>query len=175
MEKDLRRTPKVVQDTLEMDRKIVEIVQRYRYMRECVVIGRGYNYATAFETALKLKELTYTIVESYSSADFMHGPLAVLEHGFPVIVIAPSGKTEKELHRFIETLDQLKAEVIVISDNQEMLANTHVPLRLPVSMPEWLSPISAIVPGQLFAMHLAAVRNYDLDKPRGIKKVTETK
>ena len=174
MEKDLQRIPRVVMDTLAMDNKIAEIVQRYRYMRECVVIGRGYNYATAFETALKLKELTYTIVESYSSADFMHGPLAVLEHGFPVIVIAPSGEMEKELQRFIETLDQRKAEVIVISDNQEMLENAHMPLRLPVSVPEWLSPISAIVPGQLFAMRLAAVRNYDPDKPRGIKKVTKT-
>jgi glucosamine--fructose-6-phosphate aminotransferase (isomerizing) len=158
-----------------MDRTIEGIVQRYRYMRECVVIGRGYNYATAFEMALKLKELTYTIVEPYSSADFMHGPLAVLEHGFPVIVIAPSGVMKHELKRFIETLDKRKAEVIVISDDREMLADAQVPLELPVRVPEWLSPIPAILPGQLFAMRLAAVRNYDPDSPRAIQKVTETK
>ncbi|MEZ4660625.1 MAG: SIS domain-containing protein [Caldilineaceae bacterium] len=59
------------------------VAQRYRYMRDCVVIGRGYNYATAFELALKLKELTYSIAEPYSSADFLHGPLALIEPGFP--------------------------------------------------------------------------------------------
>jgi len=175
MEADIQRVPEVIQQTLLMDKTIEGIVQRYRYMRECVVIGRGYNYATAFEMALKLKELTYTIVEPYSSADFMHGPLAVLEHGFPVIVIAPSGVMKPELKRFIETLDLRKAEVIVISDNQEMLADAQVPLELPVQVPEWLSPIPAILPGQLFAMRLAAVRNYDPDKPRAIQKVTETK
>jgi glucosamine--fructose-6-phosphate aminotransferase (isomerizing) len=172
---ELEAAPEVTRQTLSMDGAIAGMVQRYRYMHECVVIGRGYNYATAFELALKLKELTYTVVEPYSSADFMHGPLAVLEHGFPVIVIAPSGAMKAELKRFIETLDQRRAEVIVISDDGDMLANAQVPLELPRAVPEWLSPITAILPGQLFAMRLAAVRSYDPDKPRAIKKVTETK
>ena len=172
---EIGKIPQVVRETLSMDKTIAGIVQRYRYMRECVVIGRGFNYATAFEMALKLKELTYTVVEPYSSADFMHGPLAVLEHGFPVMVIAPSGVMKPELKRFIETLDQRMAEVIVISDDQDMLDNAQVPLELPRAVPEWLSPITSILPGQLFAMHLAAVRNYDPDKPRAIRKVTETK
>ncbi len=72
-------------------------------MQSCVVIGRGYNYATAFELALKLKELTYTIVEPYSSADFMHGPLAMVAPGFPVIVIAPSGGMLDEMKAFMVT------------------------------------------------------------------------
>ena len=76
-------------ETLKLSDEIGQIVERYRYMNECVVLGRGYNYATAFELALKLKELTYTIAEPYSSADFMHGPLALIEHGFPAIVVAP--------------------------------------------------------------------------------------
>ena len=77
-----------------------------------MVIGRGYNYATAFETALKLKELTYTLVEPYSSADFLHGPLAMLEPGFPVIVIAPSGLMAGEAVGFTRTLRERQAEVI---------------------------------------------------------------
>lgn len=77
--------------TLAMNDAVAEIAPRYRYMQRCVVVGRGFNLATAFETALKLKEMTYTIVEPYSSADFLHGPLAMIEQGFPVILIAPSG------------------------------------------------------------------------------------
>ena len=172
---DLRQIPEYVASTLTIDTRVVEIVQRFRYMRECVVIGRGYNYATAFEIALKLKELTYTIVEPYSSADFLHGPLALIEHGFPVLMIAPSGKMLPEMKEFISTLQVREAEVIAISDDDEMLEMAHIPLALPVKVPEWLSPITAIIPGQLLAMHLASIRNYDPDKPRGLRKVTETR
>ena len=137
-------------------------------MNDCVVIGRGYNYATAFELSLKLKELTYTIAEPYSSADFMHGPLALIEHGFPAIVVAPSGKMLPEMKEFISVLGKREAETIVISDDAEALQMARIPLAMPNALPEWLSPIAAIVPGQLFAMHLAA------DHPRGLRKVTET-
>jgi len=171
---DLERIPEVVSETLSMEASIAEIVPRYRYMRDCVVIGRGYNYATAFEIALKLKELTYTIVEPYSSADFLHGPLAVIEHGFPVIVIAPSGDMSAEMGRFIRTLKLRQAEILVISDAAEILDLAHIRLQLPVPVPEFLSPLTAVLPGQIFAMHLAAIRNYDPDKPRALRKVTET-
>jgi glucosamine--fructose-6-phosphate aminotransferase (isomerizing) len=143
-------------------------------MRDCVVIGRGFNYATAFELALKMKELTYTIAEPYSSADFMHGPLALIEHGFPAIVIAPSGILLPEMQSFIRTLREREAEVIAISDDAATLASARVPVALPRSVPEWLSPLLTIIPGQLFAMHLANVRDYDPDHPRGLRKVTET-
>jgi glucosamine--fructose-6-phosphate aminotransferase (isomerizing) len=172
---EIERIPKVVRETLNIDSQVVGVVQRYRYMRECVVIGRGYNYATAFELALKLKELTYTIVEPYSSADFLHGPLAVIEHGFPVMVIAPSGIMISELKEFVTKLDQRKAEVIMISDDEGAQEAAQVRLKLPVKVPEWLSPVTSIIPGQLFAMHLAALRNYDPDNPRALSKVTETR
>ena len=172
---EIEKIPQVVSETLKTDLQIAGVVQRYRYMRECVVIGRGYNYATAFEIALKLKELTYTIVEPYSSADLMHGPLAVIEHGFPVLVIAPSGDMISELRGFVSKLDQRKAEIIMISDDKEILEAAQVRLRLPVKVPEWLSPVTSIIPGQLFAMHLAALRNYDPDRPRALRKVTETR
>ncbi len=171
---DLGKIPDIISETLSMEASIAEIVPRYRYMRDCVVIGRGYNYATAFEIALKLKELTYTIVEPYSSADFLHGPLAVIEHGFPVIVIAPSGDMSTEMGRFIRTLKGRQAEILVISDVAEILDLAHIRLQLPVPVPELLSPLTAVLPGQIFAMHLAAIRNYDPDKPRALRKVTET-
>ena len=166
--------PDAVAATLAMQESIAAVAPRYRYMSRCVVIGRGYNYATAFETALKLKELTYTIVEPYSSADFLHGPLAMLEPGFPVIVIAPSGEMAGEAVGFVHTLRERQAEVIAISDDAGVLAAARVPLALPSAAPEWLSPLTAIVPGQLLALHLAHTRDFDVDAPRAIRKVTET-
>jgi len=171
----LRQVPQVVGATLSMNDEVARISQRYRYMRDCVVVGRGYNYATAFELALKLKELTYTIAEPYSSADFLHGPLALIEHGFPAIVIAPSGVTLPEMLGFMRSLKEREAEIIGISDSQEALQLADVPLALPQPVPEWLSPIPAIIPGQLLAMYLAHVRNYDPDHPRGLRKITETR
>jgi glucosamine--fructose-6-phosphate aminotransferase (isomerizing) len=171
----LEQIPDTVTTTLGMETEIARVTERYRYMRDCVVIGRGYNYATAFELALKLKELTYTIAEPYSSADFLHGPLALIEHGFPAIVIAPSGVMLPEIQDFIHTLKQREAEVITISDDKDTLALARIPLKLPGAVPEWLSPITTIIPGQLFAMHLAYVRDYDPDHPRGLRKVTETR
>jgi glucosamine--fructose-6-phosphate aminotransferase (isomerizing) len=172
--KALMAVPDAVERTLSMNAVVAAAAPRYRYMQRCVVVGRGYNYATAFETALKLKEMTYTIVEPYSSADFLHGPLAMIEKGFPVVVIAPSGLMAAEMADFAGTLRERGAEVIGISDDAELLKAARVPLALPAPVPEWLSPITAIVPGQLLAMHLAHTRDYDIDSPRGIRKVTET-
>ena len=81
--KELASVSKWAEQTLALDEEIAQMAQRYRYMSQCVVLGRGFNYATAFEWALKLKELTYVIAEPYSSADFQHGPIAMVEGGFP--------------------------------------------------------------------------------------------
>ncbi len=170
----LEQIPAAVEATLALNEEVAACAERYHTMRYAAVIGRGFNYATAFETALKMKELSYAIVEPYSSADFLHGPLALLEPGFPVVVIAPAGKVQAEMGRFMETLDGRGAESIVVSDRPELLARGHVPLALPVSTPEWLSPLTAVVPGQLLALHLAQERGYDVDRPRAISKVTET-
>jgi glutamine---fructose-6-phosphate transaminase (isomerizing) len=170
----LQAIPAAVAKTLEMEDLIGQIAPRYRYMERSVVIGRGYNYATAFELALKMKELTYSIVEPYSSADFLHGPLAMIERGFPVIVIAPSGRMQAGLQELVITLQKREAEIISISDDPQILAGSRIPLGLPVTVPEWLSPMTSILPGQLLAMHVAHARDFEVDAPRGLKKVTET-
>jgi glucosamine--fructose-6-phosphate aminotransferase (isomerizing) len=171
----LQQAPQAVASALTMNDLIAQVAPRYRYMERCIVIGRGYNYATAFELALKLKELTYTIVEPYSSADFLHGPLALIEPGFPAVVIAPSGAMTMELQSFMRTLQERKAEIISISDDPATASLGRIPLTLPVAVPEWLSPLTAIIAGQLFALHLAHTRDYDVDRPRGLRKVTETR
>jgi glucosamine--fructose-6-phosphate aminotransferase (isomerizing) len=170
----LKEIPEQVRQTLALGPSIKQTAERYRYMRVCVVIGRGYNYATAFELALKIKELTYVMAEPYSSADFMHGPVAVVEEAFPTIVIAPSGMMLDEMKEMMGKLRARGAELIAISDDAPTLALARTPLKLPVSVPEWLSPLVSIIPGQLLAMSLAYVRDYDIDRPRGLQKVTRT-
>ncbi len=170
----LMQMPDRMAQVFEIEQDIPRVAERYRYLSACVTVGRGYNYATAFELALKLKELTYTVVEPYSSADFLHGPLALVQHGFPVIVIAPSGKMLPEMREFMATVKGRQAELLIISDDDATLADARIPLRLPEGAPEWLSPLITILPGQLLAMYLAAARDYDIDQPRGIHKVTET-
>ncbi len=164
-----------VREALELDSQIAQVAQRYRYMQQCVVLGRGYNYATAFEWALKLKELTYLIAEPYSSADFQHGPLAMVGPGFPVFAIAARGAVLGSMLELLETLRRsLSAELLVISNSTSALALAHTPLRLPEDMPEWLTPLVSIVPAQLLTYYLTLAKGYDPDHPRSIHKVTET-
>ncbi len=174
MLESIRKLPEWIEAALQMQDLISQVTERFRFMRDCVVIGRGYNYATAFEFALKLKELTYTLVAPYSSADFLHGPLAMIDRGFPVFVFAPQGMMSPEMDEFVDTLNEHQAEVIALTDSPELLEKSRIPLKFTVSVPEWISPITSIVPGQLFAMHLAHVRDIDVDRPRSLHKVTKT-
>ncbi len=171
----LERVPAALAGALDACVDMAPGVERYRYLERMVVIGRGFNYATAFELALKLKELAYVTAEPYSSADFRHGPIAVVQDGFAVLLIAPGGRTAADQRALIAVLQQRRAELLVISDLRELLAGAHTPLPIPKGLPEWLSPLACAVPGQLFARHLAAVRDCPLDTPRGLNKVTRTR
>jgi glucosamine--fructose-6-phosphate aminotransferase (isomerizing) len=170
----LRRVPDAVEAALSLEEAIALAAQRYAHVTQCVVLGRGYNYATAFEIALKLKELAYIVAEPYSSADFRHGPVAIVEHGFPVIVVAPQGAVYDDIFALTRKLADRDADLAVVSDRDEALELGRVSLRLPVALPEWLSPFTCIVPGQLLALHITLAKGYDPDHPRGLTKVTET-
>lgn len=172
---ELASVSRWAEQALALDHQIAEMAQRYRYMSQCVVLGRGFNYATAFEWALKLKELTYLIAEPYSSADFQHGPIAMVEGGFPVLAVAPGGKVYESMRDMLTRLrKEREAELVVISDAPETLALAQSPIELPSPIPEWLTPVVSILPAQLFACHLTEVKGYDTDAPRNITKVTET-
>jgi len=171
----LRGVPDAVAAVLEGHDEVRQRAERYRYMAHSAVIARGYNYATAFEIALKLKELTYCEATPYSSADFMHGPFAILERGFPLIVAAPGGEMLPSVAELVERARAREAELVIISDQEALLARAHTPLRLPVSLPEWVSPLTAIIPGQLLAYYLALTKGLDPESPRGLHKVTETR
>jgi len=173
--RDLEKVPAWIDEVLKQDAAIARMAERFRYMRQCVVLGRGFNYATAFEWALKMKELTYVVAEPYSSADFQHGPIAMVEGGFPIMAVAPRGKVFDSMLEMLTRLRQEHdAELVVISDNERALALAQSPIHLPADVPEWLTPLVAIVAAQLFACHLTEVKGYDPEKPRSITKVTET-
>ena len=125
----LAALPEAVAATLSLAETIRGQVERYRYLDSCAVIGRGYNYATSFEAALKIKELTYTSANPYSSADFMHGPIAVVGSGYPVLLCAPSGAVLDDMRVMAATLRERGGEVVVISDDEELLALAHTPIR----------------------------------------------
>jgi glucosamine--fructose-6-phosphate aminotransferase (isomerizing) len=171
----LHQVPGWIREVLSLDAKISRIAERYRYMSHCVVIGRGYNYATAFEWSLKLKELTYVVAEPYSSADFRHGPIAMVDRGFPVMAVNPGGQVYTDILALLQRLrEDHHAELLVISDQDQALELAQSPLPLPEGIPEWLTPLVAIVPAQLFAYHLTRAKGFDTEQPRAIHKVTET-
>jgi len=173
---ELEQVSAWAQDVLTHDQKIAQAAQRYRYMQQCVVLGRGYNYATAFEWALKLKELTYVAAEPYSSADFKHGPLAMVDSGYPVFAISPQGKVFDSMQGTLKHLkNDLSAELVVISNSLAALELAEVAIPIPDEIPEWLTPLIGIIPAQLFAYHLTLAKGYDPEQPRTITKVTETR
>lgn len=172
--KDLARVPQAMQRAFLDLEPAVEHVERYRYMSHCNVIGRGYNYSTTFEVALKVKELTKVVAEPYSSADFRHGPVATVTRGFPVIVVAPQGAITQDMLDLIAQLKKLGAELLVISDDPQHLSIANLPLPIPPGLPEWLTPLVAVLPGQLFAMRLTIEKGFNVDAPEGLTKVTET-
>ncbi len=173
---ELAQVAEWAKSALSQDQKIAHAAQRYRYMQQCVVLGRGYNYATAFEWALKLKELTYVAAEPYSSADFKHGPVAVVESGFPVFAISPQGKVFDSMQNMLKHLkNDLRAELVLISNSLAALELAEIAIPIPENTPEWLTPIINIIPAQLFAYHLTLAKGYNPEEPRTIQKVTETR
>ncbi|GAB1472375.1 SIS domain-containing protein [Chloroflexota bacterium] len=173
---ELGKVPAWMREVCKQNEFIAQAAQRYRYMDQTVVLGRGFNYSTAFEWALKLKELTYITAEPYSSADFAHGPIAIVESGYPVFAVAAKGKVFNSMLGMLERLRSgIAAELIVISNDKRALSLAQVPLKIPTDVPEWLSPLVSILPAQLFAYHLTRAKGYSTEQPRSIHKVTETK
>jgi glutamine---fructose-6-phosphate transaminase (isomerizing) len=173
---DLERLPDLVRAALSLEPEISALSERYRFMRHAVVVGRGLNYANAFELALKLMETCYVVAERFSTADLLHGPIALVEPSFPVFAFAPSGKTWRSISETLGKLRQIEAEIVTITDASNRAAGrlaTRV-IRLPERIPEILTPIPYIVPAQLFAATLAEHKGLNPDQPRTLSKVTLT-
>jgi glucosamine--fructose-6-phosphate aminotransferase (isomerizing) len=156
-------------------------------MERAVVVGRGLNYANAFEFALKLMETCYILADRFSTADFLHGPIAMIERSFPVFLFAAPGVTWPGMRDMLDRLHALKAETLVITgashpyikhdafaDNARAIV---VPARFaprsarPMDL---FTPIPYIVPAQLLCAYLAVEKGLDPDRPRTLTKVTRT-
>lgn len=174
--RDLEAIPDTVSSALTLESEISAMAERYRFMHHAVVVGRGLNYANAFEFALKMMETSYVIAERFSSADFLHGPIAMVEPNFPAFLFAPSGPTWGSIQEMLGRLQNLKAETVVITDRRNPAAANLAPrvISVPARIPELYSPIPYIVPAQLFAAALAVEKGLDPDRPRALAKITRT-
>ncbi len=170
----LRELPDAMRRTVSGVAERLSHMGDYCNMDRCAIIGRGYNYATACEIALKVKELTRSGAEPYSSANFRHGPITVVSKGFAVMVIACTGPAHNDVCSIVADLKELDAKLLLISDDPSLLEDVHLAMPLATAVPEWLTPLVAVLPGQLFSVALAQAKGLNPDKPRGLSKVTET-
>ncbi len=173
---DLAAVPDLVAATLSVEPDMAEIARDHAAVVRSLVIARGYEYATAREWALKIKELAHVFADPYSAADFQHGPLALVEPGVPVLAVARNGAAAVGLVALLGRLrDDLDAELVVVGDVPEALALATWPVPVPPAPAEWLAPIASIVPGQMYALHLTRAKGLDPDAPRNLSKVTRTR
>jgi glutamine---fructose-6-phosphate transaminase (isomerizing) len=171
---DYELIPELAARALEQRPAITELVQRYVFMENCVVVGRGLAYANAYEFALKLMETCYVVAERFSSADFLHGPVAMIERHFPVILFAPPGVMLPGTKDLIARLRELSADTLAITGDLDTASMCSRSIVMPREIDEFLAPIPYIIPAQMFAALLAEAKGLDPDQPRSLSKVTRT-
>ena len=197
----LERIPDLVKAALKSEEQIARIAERYVHARDFIVLGRVFQYSTARETALKLEETCYIVSTPFSTADFKHGPAALVDRGLPVLVFASAGPTFSDSLELLKWLGERGADCLVVTEDDRLrdLATRSIQLKLPdlatrsaskmegtesgkvpvkdaqASSAELLAPIAYIIPGQLFAQYLALYKGLDPDQPRGLTKITRTR
>jgi glucosamine--fructose-6-phosphate aminotransferase (isomerizing) len=173
--RELQEMPEILERQIALSLETLPPLDEYRDAVGATVVARGVNYGTAFEIALKIRELSGLVVEAYSPADLMHGPIAAIQPGWPVVVVAPTGPARPSVEELSVPLKERGARVIAVSDVEAVLRRAHTKLPLVPRVPEWLSPMTAVIPGQVTAMRLAQLRGLDIDSPTGLRKVTLTR
>ncbi len=167
--------PQAIERALAAEAEAAAAARGWTDLARCVVLGRGFQYPTAREWSLKLKEIAGVLADPYSAADFEHGPITLVEPGFPVLAVVSSGRGAEAVVPLLRRLVETGADVLVASDDPAIRAIGGRSLALPADVPEWLAPIPAIVPAQLFAYHLAMAKGADPERPRHLQKVTLTR
>lgn len=167
--------PGEVEQIIQASDPMIEKVQRYRYMEECFVLARGVNYAIALESALKIQETCYVRAKAYATSDFYHGPYAMIEGGMPVVIFAPSGPSLNDVKEMIFKLKESGAELIIVSDLEELRMKGDCSFAIPKAGDDVFSPFYNVVIAQIFACRLALAKGLNPDSPRCLSKVTITK
>ena len=168
---DLKKIPDAIKESLKLENKIQTMAKEFADAKGSMFLGRGSSFPIALEGALKLKELSYLHAEGYPAGEMKHGPLALIEEGLPVIIIAPKDKYfEKTLSNMQEVISR-GGKIFFITDNKKDISNDNIRfgLRVPF-LNNLLSPILLTVPLQLLAYHVAFLKNCDIDKPRNLAK-----
>ncbi len=168
---NLNFLPDAIKETLSLEGKVQLISKEFLNARGSMFLGRGISFPIALEGALKLKELSYLHAEGYPAGEMKHGPLALIEEGLPVIIIAPKDKYfEKTLSNMQEVIARGGKILFITDDKRESLSeNIRFGLRVP-HLDEFLSSILLTIPLQMLAYHVALLKNYDVDKPRNLAK-----
>ena len=169
--KNLKNLPEAIEKCLDTESNVQLMAREFIKAKGSMFLGRGTSFPIALEGALKLKELSYLHAEGYPAGEMKHGPLALIEKGLPVIVIAPKDKYfEKTLSNMQEVISR-GGKILFITDNKKELINENIRfgIRVP-STDSLLAPILLTIPLQLLAYHVALLKNCDIDKPRNLAK-----
>ena len=168
---NLKKLPDAINDTLKLENEIQLMAKEFLDAKGSMFLGRGNSFPVALEGALKLKELSYLHAEGYPAGEMKHGPLALIEEGLPVIVVAPNDRYyEKTLSNTQEVIAR-GGKIFFITDNTQKLLSTNIRYRLRVPrVDSLLSPLLLTIPLQLLAYHVALLKNCDIDKPRNLAK-----
>ena len=168
---DLRLIPDLVGRTLERESEVEVVAQRLKDIRDCLYLGRGINMPIAYEGALKLKEISYIHAEGYPAGEMKHGPIALIDEHMPVLCLAPKDPWREKM---ISQIQQAKARggiVIAVATDGDGLVEGMADHVLWVPETPWmLSPVITVLPLQLLAYHIAALRGLDVDQPRNLAK-----
>ena len=169
--KQLKKLPILISESLKEEEKIQLIAKDIYKSKGSMFLGRGLSFPIALEGALKLKELSYLHAEGYPAGEMKHGPLALIEDGLPVIILAPKDKYfEKTISNMQEVIAR-GGKVLLISDKHDEVINENI--RFKIEMPfidELLNPFLLTIPLQLLAYHVALLKKCDIDKPRNLAK-----
>ena len=169
--KNLKTLPDAINKSLEVEGNIQSMAKELLDAKGSMFLGRGLSFPIALEGALKLKELSYLHAEGYPAGEMKHGPLALIEEGLPVIVIAPKDKYfDKTLSNMQEVIAR-GGKILFITDIKKQLIDENIRLSIKVpAIDSFLSPILLTIPIQLLAYHVAMLKNCDIDKPRNLAK-----
>ncbi len=169
--KELSLIPGKIEHILSQDETIKAFSKTFTYAQNFIYLGRGYNYPVAMEGALKLKEISYIHAEGYPAAEMKHGPIALISHDMPVVVIAPHSDTYEKVVSNIQEIKARKGKVIsVVTEGDKIVTNmSDFVITIPETE-ECLTPLLTVIPLQLLAYHIAVAKDCDVDQPRNLAK-----
>ena len=170
--KDLKSLPKLAEKTLMTDNKIQSISNIFNEAKGSMFLGRGFSFPIALEGALKLKELSYIHAEGYPAGEMKHGPLALIEEGMPVVVLAPRDSYYQKTISNMQEVIARGAKVLLITDKSEdEVVSENIWEKIEVeSSNEDLLPFLLTIPLQKLAYYSALKKGFDIDKPRNLAK-----